>query len=415
MSLEFLRDTPETAFRQTISDLQSINPKFHPGVFETMSIEQIDMLLDNLTRRERRIIDESPYGAWISDPLFIQIKMLQDGLVNLREHIENLEEIETLVPGFTYYTDVRQFGDRVEGKTCTYLGEGRPSHWINFVDSAPIMKALEVMRHGDIADFRRIYVEMANGRPDGLENVSIEHITESTDAALREMEAYCDARWDGPWPWEIKAPYKINRIIEEYKQMRQQTLYEMHETLANMLREFDQGGQEQFEITSMVRNMSDTVQKMIEQFAKLAGDAMINLRAAVMTQQGDEGAMKVEHGLTNAVNQAADALARLKVELDNLVDQLNVPPDMGGLGNGGMGGDMGGGPGGDMGGAPGGDMGADMGGGMGAAGGAPDMGAGGPGMPANDNMPQGGPAANAAPGGMPPAGAMEPERPRKKA
>src|ERR1051326_2668385 len=116
MSLEFLRDAPDVAFRQTIADLQTINPKFNTGVFESMSIEQIDLIMDRLNQRERRIIDESPYGAWVQDPMFVQIKMLQDGLINLREHIENLEEIEVLVPGFTYYTDIRQFGDRVEGR-----------------------------------------------------------------------------------------------------------------------------------------------------------------------------------------------------------------------------------------------------------------------------------------------------------
>jgi hypothetical protein len=185
------------------------------------------------------------------------------------------------------------------------------------------------------------------------------------------MEAYCDARWEGPWPWEVQAPYRIGRIIEENRTMRQQTLLEMHQILQQMLREMDEGGQESFEITSMVRSMSENVQKMIEQFAKLAGDAMINLRAAVMSRSGDEGAMKVEHGLTDAVNQCADALARLKVRLDQLVSELQVPPSelgMGGMGGapdqmGGMGGapdQMGGMPGDEMG-APGAEMGAEPG------------------------------------------------------
>jgi hypothetical protein len=410
MSLEFLHDAPDVAFRQTIAELQSMNPKFDTGLFEVMSIDQIDTLLERLHRRERRIIDESPYGSWVVDPTFVQIKLLEDGLTNLREHIEILEESERLIPGFTYYNNVHQFGDRIEGQTCTYLGENRVSpHWIKFIDSVPIMKALEVVRHGDANDFRRIYVEIADGRPDGLTDIAIEHITESTDAALYEMEAYCNERWEGSWPWETQSPYKINRIIEEYKQMRQQTLYEMHQTLNGLLREFDQGGQEQFEIISMVRNMSENVQAMIEKFAKLAGDAMINLRAMVMTKSGDEGAMKVEHGLTQAVNNCADALARLKVQLDGLTSELDVPPtDLGA-----MGGDPGMG-GGDpsMGGA--GDP--SMGGGDPSMGGddpgadpnAPPGGAAPPGMPPGGAPPPGG---GAAPPAMPPA--SPPERPRK--
>jgi hypothetical protein len=401
MPLDFLRDSPDVAFRQTIRDLRTMNPKFNAGVFESMSIPQIDSLLERLTVREQRLIDELPYGSWITHPTFVQIKMLQDGLNNLREHIEILEHTEQLVEGFTYYTDVRRFGDRVEGKTCTYLGEGRPSHWINFIDTIPIMKAIELIRHGDTNDFRRIYVEIANGRTDGLRNVHIDHITESTDDALLEMESYCDARWEGPWPWEVASPYRLGRIIEEKKQMRQQTLVEMHQILNQMLREFDEGGQEQFEIASMVRGMSDNVQAMIEKFAKLAGDAMINLRAAVMTQQGDEGAMKVEHGLTQAINGAADSLARLKVELDSLGGELGMSSS--GIP---MGGNNGGNnPNGGMD-----DMGA----------GDPNMGGGAPmdGMnpaPGGDEMapPEDPMAAGGVPPMAPPGGA--PERPRKKA
>ncbi len=328
MTLEFLYDSPDVAFRNTIRDLQTMNRKIDEAVFERMSIEQIDTILDRLNEQETRIIDESPYGAWFEDPKFVQIKMLQDGLQNLREHREILEENEFLVPGFTYYNDVRQFDRRVEGQTCTYLGEGNPMNWINFIDSSPIMKALEVVRHGDVGDFRRLYVEIANGRPDGLANVSIEHITESTDQALLQMESYCDARWEGPWPWEVPSPYLIGRIIEENKQMRQQSLLEMHEILNRMLQEMDDNGQAHYEIISMARGMSENVQGMIEKLAKITGDAIINLKAMAMATLGDSAAMKVEHGITQPLNQCADAMARLKANLDNLVNELeNHQPD----------------------------------------------------------------------------------------
>lgn len=406
MSLDFLRDLPEVAFQRTISDLRSMNPKIDASVFESMSIAQIDTVIERLSERENRLIDQSPYGTWVTDPAFVQIKMLQDGLANLREHRVVLEKTEVLVPGFTYYTDVRQFGPRLEGQMCLYLGEGRPANWINFIDSVPVMKAFEVVKHGDVGDFRRIYVELANGRADGLSNVSVEHIAESTDHALLEMETYCDARWEGPWPWEVPAPYRLDRVIEEKKYMRQKSLVEMHQILNQILLEFDAAGQESFEIVSMVRGMSENVQAMIEKFAKIAGDAMINLRAAVMTQSGDEGAMKVEHGLTNAVNQAADSLARLKVQLDLLVDELGndtgTDLDMGmGMG---MGSGMN-----QMGGAQpnmdGGDMGNNM---PVEPGMEPDMAAGQPGADMGAPAPE-------MPAPMPPGGGVQPERPRKKA
>lgn len=402
MPLEFLRDTPDVAFRRTIRDLQSMNSKVDESVFERMSIEQIDEVLDRLSEREQQIINEAPYGAWLSDSAYVQIKMLQDGLINLREYREILEESEVVVPGFTYYNNVRQFGKLVEGKTCTYLGEGRPTNWLNFVDSAPVLKALEVIKHGDVGDFRRIYVEIANGRADGLKNVTVEHITESTDDALLQMESYCDARWDGPWPWQVQSPYRIGRIIEENKQMRQQTLVEMHEILNQILYEFDAAGQEQYEIITMARGMSDGMQAMIEKLAKITGDGIINLKAMVMTKMGDEAAMKVEHGITQPLNQCADAMARLKANLDSLVNELqnHQPSDLD---------QTGGMPGADMGmGAPGADMGAGVDAGVGG-----DMSGGD--MAANDNMPGGQmPAANDnMPGAMPAAAA--PERPRKQA
>jgi hypothetical protein len=397
MSLEFLRDTPDVAFRRTIRDLQSMNPRIDESVFERMSIDEINTLLDRLSERENRIISESPYGAWLGDPGFIQIKMLQDGLSSLREHREIMEETEVLIPGFTYYDNIYQFGKRVEGQICTYLGEDRPMNWINFIDSVPIMKALEVVRRGDTSDFRRIYVEMANGCADGLKSISVEHITESSDEALLEMEQYCDNRWDGPWPWEVAPPFRLGRLIEERKQMREQTLVEMHQILNNLLEYMDTGGQEQFEIVSLARGMSDNMQAMIEKLAKLTGDGIINLKAKVMTTMGDEAAMKVEHGITQPLNQCADAMARLKANLDSLVNELqnHQPSDLD---------QTGGMPGSDMmAGAPGDDM-----------------------MPgADDSMPAGPvggdmAAAQPAMAGVNPAAAaamptaqMEPERPRK--
>lgn len=119
--------------------------------------------------------------------------------------------------------------------------------------------------------------------------------------------------------------------------------------------------------------------------------------------------MKVEHGLTASVNGAADALARLKVELDNLVAELNLPPsDLDQTGGMGMDQGMGGmdqGMGGDMG-AGGMDQGMGQDQGM-------DQGMGGD-MAANDNAAQMGGAANAAQP-MPGGENIQPERPRKKA
>lgn len=189
--------------------------------------------------------------------------------------------------------------------------------------------------------------------------------------------------------------------------MRQQTLLEMHEILNQMLREMDDGGQAHFEIISMARSMSENVQGMIEKLAKLTGDAIINLKSMAMASMGDEAAMKVEHGITQPLNQCADALARLKANLDNLVFELenHEPSDLDGGMGGGMGGDMGGG-----------GMGADD----GMGGGSPPMDDGSGAPPPMDDAGgagnAGAPGAPAAPGGAPApmAPEMPPERPRKR-
>lgn len=191
--------------------------------------------------------------------------------------------------------------------------------------------------------------------------------------------------------------------------MRKQTVSEMRQLFQYNLQEMYEGSAENFDIMSTTSTMSETVQAMIEKFAKLAGDALINLKAMVLTKLGDEAAMKVEHGLTQSVNNAADALAHLKVDIDALNSDLqgHSAPGLSGMG-GGMGGDP------SMGGNP------QMGGGDPSMGGDPQMGGGDPsmggddmGMPANDNAAQMGGGANAAM--PPPPGTIEPERPRKKA
>jgi hypothetical protein len=392
MILQYFHDEPEAAFRSVISELRTMNPKIRTNIFENLSIVQIDNMLDDLLLREKKIIREShPYGSWLMNPLYMQIKMLQEGLTKLREYREELEESEVIVPGFTYYRHVKQFGKRVEGQICKYLGESRPANWINFLDISPVMKVMEVLRHGDANDFRKLYVEIANGRPDGLYNITTEHITESTDQALLKMEQYCDTCWEGPWPWEVSPPFKVTKLIEEKTKMRNKTINEMHYLFQKLLEMNEEGGAEKFEIISYSRSLSEEIQSLIDKFAKIAGETIISFKSQVLTVMGDEAAMKVEHSITAPINQAADALSRLKANVDRLIIELEQHQDSGLEQTGGMDdGTMSGGDG--MGGMPN-DPNDMMGGpdqGPGAAGGA-----GGPPPPGGDmnagpNMPPGG-------------------------
>lgn len=366
MALDFLRATPERAFRKIESDLKLMRPELNLSSFKRMSSDRLFAEGEKLKQRERELIESLPYGSWYTNDEYMQIKILGEGIKYLAEHKKALEAVEVLAPGYTYYRNVKQFGHRIEGQLCHYLGEGQwGANWINFTDSTPVLKAIELIRHGSPEDFRKIYVEMADGRADALTDLSLDHITESSDDALLMIESYCDSRWDGPWPWEIASPYKLRKIIEDKQAMKQKTLTEMQNELASLLTALNEGEAERFEVLDFAKDMKDKVQSMIENLARLAGEGIINLKDKTRTVMGDETAMKVEHALSAQINTAADSLSKLRVAVEGIISEIEnspLPPEQSGMG--GMGGGLGGpAPGGDpmlgnpmADGAPGGDL-----------------------------------------------------------
>ncbi len=337
MALTFLNQTPMMAYRRLEADLRQINPRIDLRLYARMTPRKLQERINVLGEKIKAYPRNRVYGSWLNDPKFVETKVLHEALETIQQMKEDRESREVLVPGFTYYKATKQFGSNLVGFRC-YISEGKKPHWVEFTASVPVAKALEVIRHGRDEDFRRIYVEMADGRLDGLRKIQVEHITKSSKTALKLIEAYCDSRWEGAWPWEMKAPSKLHTKIEERKEMREMLLKEMRGRFNSLLTRLNEGEMDKFEVISQLQEMSNKIQSMIQDLGRIAGEGLLTVKDQARVTMGDQAAAEVEKALTAPVQQAADVLSQLHVTLENAVKSLS--------GQGGadpaMGGDMGG-------------------------------------------------------------------------
>lgn len=338
MSLTFLDESPEVAFRKLEKDLKVAYPTLNLDRFKGMSARKLGEQIEKLEHNEQRFVTEGRYGSWLTNDDYLMTRLLREALEHLKAYKEIKESKEVLVPGFTYYRGTKQFGPILEGKKCLWLGEDRPYNWVNFRQKTAVAKAFEVIRHGSVDDFKNIYVGLADGRADALVNVTESHITESSASALKEIEAYCDKRWSGPWPWEAASPYKLRNKIEEKELMRKLSIQEMKARFDDLLFQLNEGEVEAAEVKLYGRDMVEKIQGMIEDLGKLSGEGVLTLKDMARTAIGDDAASQIEQAVQQPLNQAADMLSKLKVAVDKAVQ---------GLGQGGMGAPGGMAPGGD--------------------------------------------------------------------
>ena len=367
MALEFLRQTPEQAFRRLEQDLRLAHIDLTK--YKRMTPRQLGEAIRKIDSEKARVINESTYGAWLKSENYINATLLRDALELIKEHKEDKASAETMIPGFTYYFGVGQFGQSLSGRRCTFRESHDPS-WVNFVSSTAIEKALLLLEHGTEEDFRKLYVEMADGRVDALENVVVEHITESSNAALEAMEAYCDDNWNGPWPWETSAPLTLHMMIQDNQMKKTHTIQEMQDHFATLIRKLNEGEMDRFEVVLAAREMVQKVQSMVEELAKLSGETLMSLKDNTRSAFDEQAAENLDTSIREPLMQAADMLSKLRASMENVVGQLEGGSDVGaGVAADAMG--VPGAPGepmpGDMGAAP--DMGApDLGGAPGAPG-----------------------------------------------
>ena len=177
------------------------------------------------------------------------------------------------------------------------------------------------MRHGTEVDFREIYVGMADGRPDALNVVSMEHIIASSKEALALIEKYCDARWDGPWAWETEAPEKLKMIIERREERTMQKIEQMKQKFSRILREFDEGTMNQFEMVAASTEMMARVDSMIADLGKLSSSG-IEVMAQAKSMGDDALVEPLQQALGEPLNNAVTALTDLKAALTGATNSI---------------------------------------------------------------------------------------------
>jgi len=328
MALEFLNDTPQRAFRKLERDLMLVNPEVKMGHYKAMTPRSLDNVLESLDGQRSTMLSENTYGAWLVSEEYVELQLMKEAVTFLKEYKEGKREDENLVPGYTYYRTIKQFGEDLVGHRC-YFRENTTPMWVPWKINSNVAKALEVMRHGGEEDFSRIYVEMANGRLNALQTVSIEHLTESDADSLQSIGKYCDTRWDGAWPWETPSPYTIRETIEENNVMNLQTINEMQSQFTTLLTALNEDSMDKYEVIAAAEEMASTIEKMVEQVARLGGEGIIKLKNQIRISMGDDAAAQIEDKFLEPVRQAADALSQLQATILQTVENLKNADDVG--------------------------------------------------------------------------------------
>ena len=320
MALEFLNQTPVAAYRKLEQDLALVNPDIDMRRYKSMTPRKLDAEIKDLEIKEQSLLLNNTYGSWLADERFAEIKLLKEALGYLREYKTHKQKSETMVPGFTYYRGVKQFGPDLVGEKC-YFVEGM-ENWTPFKLASALAKAIEITKHGSEDDFKRIYIELANGRPDSIQEITTEHLTESSVGALKEIEKYCDSRWTGPWPWELPSPYTLRNKIEDNQNMRNQTIAEMQGRFNNIMTNLQEGEMEQFEVIQAIQAIESQLDNVLKDLGKISGEQLLTLKDNARTSLGDAAADQIDQALTGPINDAADAISRLRASVNKAVSSL---------------------------------------------------------------------------------------------
>lgn len=329
MALKFLRETHDDILGKIQSDLAVIDP--------TIDLDRLYRSPLRIIQSELTAINESigqmksgVYGSWLRSEEFVKASLLQEAIRTIIDKKKNTMAGERLIKGNTYYTDVKRFGHMLEGKMSIFMGS-EFSGWIPLKEHTAIAKAKQVLRFGTPEDFREIYVGLADGMRDFTE-VSMDHITESTSEALSLIESYCDSRWEGPWPWEIEAPEKLKFLIENREEKKMKRIVEMQETFRKMLREFEDGAMNQFEMVSASQEMMSKVDSIISDLGKLSSTG-IEVMAQAKATGDDQLVVPMQDALGDPLNNAVTALTDLKAALSRATSQLTGGSSMDAMGD----------------------------------------------------------------------------------
>ena len=319
MALTYLKETNQHILDKLQIDLSYIDSSIDLSQYASMTTNRLSAHARN--RQESiDLMKTGRYGSWLSDEQFVKESLILEAIRTVMNEKKDKMDKERLVVGSTYYTDVTRYGSLVEGKKAIFMG-AKFTGWLPFMESAPVMKASQVLRYGTEDDFRNIYIGMADGRSDALNEISFQHITESSDGALSRIESYCDDRWEGPWAWEMDAPEKLKLMIESREDTKMNHIQGMQRQFTKILREFDEGSMDQFEMVSAAQEMSGQVDSMISNLAKLSSSGIEVMAQAKVA--GDEGVIEpLQQALGEPLNSAVTALTDLKAALSNATNDI---------------------------------------------------------------------------------------------
>jgi hypothetical protein len=122
-----------------------------------------------------------------------------------------------------------------------------------------------------------------------------------------------------------------------------------------LLTALNEDSMDKYEVIAAAEEMASTIEKMVEQVARLGGEGIIKLKNQIRISMGDDAAGQIEDKFLEPVRQAADALSQLQATILQTVENLKSADDtMGAAGgavagadaavdamDGGLGGDLG--------------------------------------------------------------------------
>jgi len=319
MALTFLDETNESILTSIRKELSTIDKSVDITALDEMSVIGLKKELKSI-KEDISEMKTGVYGSWLHDEKYVRNTLIEEAIqVSLDERKTQMEN-EKLIVGSTYYTGVSVNDKIIEGYKAVFMGS-RFTGWMKLYESAPVAKAMQLLRHGTEDDFKKLYVGLADGRVDALAEMCIEHITESSASALKEIGAYCDSRWEGSWPWEIEAPEKFKYMIEIREERNMAKINEMKQGFKKILREFDEGIMDKYDLVSSVQDMQKKVDSMISDFGKLSSTGIEIV--AQMKASGEESITEpMQDALGQPLNDAVESLTNFKVALSGVTDDI---------------------------------------------------------------------------------------------
>lgn len=316
MSLDFLKPPREVVMEKISRDLDALKSPVNLKRLKTAPVQRVEREIARMERKMSELREGNTQYALT--PSFNRISLALKGLSMLHE--QKIEQMgsEKLVPGAVYYRDVRRIADVIEGERCVY-SESRDPQWVPFREKLAVLKAQEVMRCGETEDFRKIYVECADGRRDALHKIDVQHIRESSRAALKDIETYCDSRWEGPWGWEAAAPEKLMHKIEENRMDRLKQK-KAHRQVVRQIETLIENDMDKFQIVQQVQDTLGKTDAMIKDVGEILSAA---IEASAM---GGPDADGLRTAIDGPANEVVKALSVLRQALDQQSRALQGEP-----------------------------------------------------------------------------------------